>query len=50
MMMSFKQRKTKFPSINGLVLYLCCALKSHVLQPLYRALPPEVDQRRGLHC
>ena len=35
------------PSINGLVLYLCCALKSYVLQPLYRALLPEVDQRRG---
>ena len=32
-------------SINGLVLHLSC----NVLQPLYRALPPDVDQLRDLY-
>ena len=31
--------------VNGLVLHLSC----YVLLPLYRALVPEVDQRRGLY-
>ena len=34
------------PSVNGLFLHLSC----NVLKPLYRALVPEVDHRRGLCC